>query len=114
MESPRIINGSVGNTFQTGNVEIMHGGQWGSVCSNRWDNRDARVVCHQLGFRTGVIKVANGIRSEQGHMWLTNVSCTGIESKIQDCSANEWAVNTCSVQTHAAIDCSCKSGRLCP
>ena len=33
-----------------GRVEICIGGIYGTVCDNHWDQRDASVLCSQLGF----------------------------------------------------------------
>lgn len=47
--SVRLINGQ---TETEGTVELCRNGAWGTVCDDFWDNREAEVVCRQLGFQT--------------------------------------------------------------
>lgn len=43
----RLIGGMNSNE---GRVEVCTNNQYGTVCDDQWDNNDANVVCHQLGF----------------------------------------------------------------
>ena len=43
----RLLDGA---NNSSGRIEYCKHGTWGSVCSDGWGDRDARVVCRQLGF----------------------------------------------------------------
>ncbi|KAH0626624.1 hypothetical protein JD844_001708 [Phrynosoma platyrhinos] len=100
----RLVNGS---NCCNGRVEILHNGQWGTICDDNWDIEDARVICQQLG--CGVARLAPGgaeFGSGSGQIWLDEVSCIGNESFLSQCQARPWGENNCNHGEDAAVVCS--------
>ncbi|KAI5086103.1 scavenger receptor cysteine-rich domain-containing group B protein-like, partial [Silurus meridionalis] len=90
-------------------VEVLHEGQWGTVCYGNWDMREAAVVCRELhcGEAVNVLYEAH-FGEGSGPIWMNNVRCRGSESTLKDCSAADWGVNPCDHSHDAGVTCSGK------
>ena len=77
-------------------MEVYHNGVWGTVCDNGWDLNDTKVVCRQLGFGPPMDAKSKEFYGQgSGPIWLGDVSCTGKETVIRECSYNGWGINNC-------------------
>ncbi|XP_014832978.1 PREDICTED: antigen WC1.1-like [Poecilia mexicana] len=91
-----------------GRVEVWKDGNWGTVCDDRWDLREAKVVCAQLGCGTALrVTGQNGLFPPgSGPIHLEELNCTGNEQNLwfcpgvqenSDCGHKEDAGVVCSV-----------------
>ena len=90
-----------------GRVEVLERHQWGTVCDDNWDIRDANVVCWQLG--CGVAIAAPGLAHfgrGSGPIWLSEVNCTGTEDSLSKCRARPKGVTGCHHGEDASVVCS--------
>lgn len=107
--------GTLCDPIHSGFVEVLHFGDWGSICQTG-DNQVAEVVCRQLGFTSGAVVDAlnpipprdsvapqptadyesnvgsSGERDTEEaeepveRFWLSEVTCGGRESELIDCN----------------------------
>lgn len=90
----------------TGRVEVLHAGQWGSVCDDGWGLEDAAVVCQELGCGAALAAPRGAFFGEgTGPIWLDNVRCQGNESTLLQCPAAPWGITDCQHREDAAVVC---------
>ena len=106
---PGTVRLSGGDDELSGRVEIYWNGIWGTVCDDFWTLPDARVVCHQLGYRDARRATRNAVHGVGiGIIWLDNIFCTGNETELQDCPSNGFGNHNCVHNEDAGVVCTSK------
>ncbi|KAK7091735.1 adhesion G-protein coupled receptor G2-like [Littorina saxatilis] len=77
---------------------------WGTVCNDNWDDRASNVVCFQLNLGGGTEFIDHNI-STSVEIVLDEVDCTGEESNLGQCSAEQWGVHDCSNSAQIGVEC---------
>ncbi|XP_026064819.1 deleted in malignant brain tumors 1 protein-like [Carassius auratus] len=96
-----------GHSPCSGRVEVLHRGQWGTVCGDGWDMADAAVVCRELDCGEPVDAVGDArFGSGSGPIWMTTVLCTGSESTLKNCGSSGWGKSRCYHGKDAGVICS--------
>ena len=98
----RLVNGP---SDRQGRVEIFYDGSWGTVCDDFWDNDDAQVVCHQLGFSGGEALKNVEYGEGSGDILLDDVECTGSEESLAECVSSGWGSHNCGHYEDAGVNC---------
>ena len=100
----RLVNG---NNASEGRVEIYLQGQWGTVCDDLWDIREATVVCKQLGFLDAISAVGSAEFGEgSGPIQLDDLpDCVGNETTLIHCSARPIKEHNCAHSEDAGVRC---------
>ncbi|KAG7516091.1 scavenger receptor cysteine-rich domain-containing group B protein-like [Solea senegalensis] len=90
-----------------GRVEMYLNYAWGTVCDDAWDQRDAQVVCRQMGCGE-VLEVWNEAFFGQGTgaILLDNLKCIGTEESLLQCSHIGRDVHNCDHSEDAGVTCS--------
>ncbi|XP_053388862.1 uncharacterized protein LOC128551929 [Mercenaria mercenaria] len=99
-----------GRTPYMGRLEVRNSnkGQWGTVCDDQFDKKEAAVVCRMLGFRN--TKYAVNISSSKygkgiGPIHLDDLKCAGNETDILQCEPNTWGASNCDHEEDVGVNC---------
>ncbi|XP_066524608.1 antigen WC1.1-like [Hoplias malabaricus] len=94
----------------SGRLEVYHSSQWGTVCDDLWDIRDAQVVCRQLGCGPALRADGSAVfGAGNGAIWLNRVKCRGNEIHLWDCPHSLKNHTDCSHRQDAGVTCEDKS-----
>ncbi|KAJ8246195.1 hypothetical protein GJAV_G00264760 [Gymnothorax javanicus] len=90
----------------SGRVEVLHDGQWGTVCDDGWNTTNTDVVCREMGCGTALDILGSthfGIAS--GPIWLDDVTCSGDEPSLTQCQHSEYGKHNCDHYEDVALRC---------
>uniref|UniRef100_A0A8C6TD99 SRCR domain-containing protein n=1 Tax=Neogobius melanostomus TaxID=47308 RepID=A0A8C6TD99_9GOBI len=95
-----------------GRVEIYHDGQWGTVCDDGWDLKEAQVVCRHLKFLSAksVVTGEEIYGKASGPIWMDDMECTGTEKYLHTCKFKGWGVTDCSHKEDVGVVCDTAEG----
>ncbi|KAF1533014.1 Scavenger receptor cysteine-rich domain-containing group B protein, partial [Eudyptula minor] len=99
----RLANGS---SFCSGRVEVLHDGEWDTVCDDSWSLMDAEVVCREVGCgRALSAQFGAAFGQGLGPIWLDEVTCAGTEAALSLCQARSWGSHNCNHREDAGVEC---------
>nr|XP_032626646.1 LOW QUALITY PROTEIN: HHIP-like protein 1 [Chelonoidis abingdonii] len=90
-----------------GRLEILVGGQWGTVCNDLFDKQAAAVVCRQLGYGQA-LRVARRAEFGQGAalpILLDDVQCQGSERSLLECQSAPPGQHDCAHSEDVGVVC---------
>ena len=99
----RLVNGPTANE---GRIEVYYDRQWGTICDDSWNNRDADVLCKQLGYIDAEDLRYRAYYGEgTGPIWIDQIHCSNGAESVMDCKHDGWGINDCSHREDAGVKC---------
>lgn len=67
-------------------MELLHNGEWGTVCDDSFGIVDAGVICRQLKLGKALTFFPSAKFGQgTGRIWMDDTQCVGTEIRLQDC-----------------------------
>ncbi|CAG6008530.1 unnamed protein product [Menidia menidia] len=102
-DSVRLVNGA---DRCSGRLEVRSEQSWSSVCAKDFDQRDAEVVCREVGCAPPLALEGAPYGEVGAPMGATESHCEGQESGLRDCRRSALERSICPAGEAAALTCS--------
>ncbi|XP_060079616.1 scavenger receptor cysteine-rich type 1 protein M130-like isoform X2 [Ylistrum balloti] len=94
------------STPHSGRVEVYHSGEFGTVCDDHFDNKDADVICKMLGYTSGGVAHGNAKYGQgAGRIWLDDLTCSESATRLDQCGLLNWGTHNCGHGEDAGVFC---------
>lgn len=111
IQDVRLVNGT---SQSSGRIEVLHKGEWGTVCEDGWNLTDSNVVCRQLGYPTALETYRHSFFGEgSGFIWSNELQCIGNESFLSECKQDETRDPVCNHRQDVGVRCGSKRINVC-
>ncbi|KAK7482045.1 hypothetical protein BaRGS_00026737, partial [Batillaria attramentaria] len=103
VESTGVEEMSVKLAADNSQLLVYTGGQWGTLCADRWTNNEADVVCRQLGHLHGYTATSR-LDHAYPHL-LHEISCDVNDTSLKECTYQDVRTDVCQRVRPAAVSC---------
>ncbi|KAL4612949.1 neurotrypsin-like [Arapaima gigas] len=108
----RLVGGS---SSKNGRLEVYLNGQWGAVCDTHLTDRDASVICRQLGHGDiGSTLQHSYFGPGAGLFHYERLGCRGNEKSLLECRSRKFVTGDCNHGNEAGIMCAPPEGNGAP
>ncbi|KAA8584127.1 hypothetical protein FQN60_015335 [Etheostoma spectabile] len=107
----RLVGGSSGNS---GRLEVYLNGQWGAVCDTHWTDRDASVICRQLGLGEIGTALRQSYFGPGSVFHYERLGCRGNENSLLECRSRRFLTSDCNHGNEAGVVCAEPEGTGIP
>ncbi|XP_061115008.1 scavenger receptor cysteine-rich type 1 protein M130-like isoform X1 [Conger conger] len=96
----------VGGGSCSGRVEVLHLGQWGTVCDDVWDLEHARLACRELGCGPAAAALKRAHFGQgNGAIWLLEAACRKDDQSLANCIYLPPGYINCKHGEDAGVEC---------
>ncbi|KAJ8027049.1 Deleted in malignant brain tumors 1 protein [Holothuria leucospilota] len=103
LQETRLVDG---HSNDSGRLEVLINDEWGTVCDEEWDMKDATVACRQLGFPAAIFTYSLAHFGEGfGRIWMSDVQCKGTELSLLECKHERYQKPSCNHTGDVGVLC---------
>ena len=84
---------------------VKHNDQWGTVCDDGFETKDAQAACYTLGYSGGSYTTYSEDGPE-GPIWMDDVTCSSGTTNFLMCRHSGWGRQNCDHSEDVLLTCS--------